>query len=131
MASHIERFRVLWVDTDASGRIHYTATFRWVEATEMELHRNLGLIDGEWQNMPRKRVEATYELPLRFDDELEVALEVDRVGRTSVAFRWEVRREGRVAISGSHVTVRVDADGRPAPLTDEHRAQLLSLQARA
>ena len=26
---HVERTRVAWVDTDAGGRIHFTAAFRW------------------------------------------------------------------------------------------------------
>ena len=43
-AEHSQSFRVAWVDTDASGRIHFTAAFRWAEATETSLYRELGLI---------------------------------------------------------------------------------------
>jgi len=32
--THIERSRVAWVDTDAGGRIHFTAAFRWAELAE-------------------------------------------------------------------------------------------------
>jgi acyl-CoA thioesterase FadM len=27
----VERAHVAWVDTDAGGRIHFTAVFRWAE----------------------------------------------------------------------------------------------------
>jgi acyl-CoA thioesterase FadM len=46
---HSERFRVAWVDTDAGGRIHFTAAFRWAEATETGLMRELGLLE-RWGN---------------------------------------------------------------------------------
>ena len=123
-AEHTERGRVTWIDTDASGRIHYSAVFRWAEKAEIELHRTLGLIDSGWRETPRKRVEATYEKPLRFDDEIETTLRVVRVGRTSIEFAWEVRHEGEVAVAGAHVTVHVGADGRPEPLPDDYRARL-------
>ena len=47
----VEHVRVAWVDTDAGGRIHFTAVFRWVEAAEVALMRRLGLMAG-WGNFP-------------------------------------------------------------------------------
>lgn len=29
---HVAQSRVAWIDTDAGGRIHFTAAFRWAEA---------------------------------------------------------------------------------------------------
>jgi hypothetical protein len=31
---HVEPLRVAWVDTDAGGRIHWSAVFRWAELAE-------------------------------------------------------------------------------------------------
>jgi acyl-CoA thioester hydrolase len=39
VVEQVERARVAWVDTDAGGRIHFTAAFRWAEAAETELMR--------------------------------------------------------------------------------------------
>ena len=39
------RLRVEWVDTDASGRIHHTAAFRFAEVVEHELMRELGVAE--------------------------------------------------------------------------------------
>lgn len=119
----MERVRVAWVDTDAGGRIHLTAPFRWAEAAETALRRKLGLLDG-WGSYPRRRVEADFRKVLRFDDEVEVRIRPERVGRTSIAWAWEVLRDGEVYVRGRHVAVRVDEDGRPTPLGERERAIL-------
>ncbi|HEY1367517.1 MAG TPA: thioesterase family protein [Gaiellaceae bacterium] len=117
------RRRVAWVDTDAGGRIHFTAVFRYAEAAETELGRELALLDG-WGNFPRRHVEADYLRVLVFDDEVEVRLWPDRVGRTSVTYAWTITRDGEVCVEGRHTAVHVDANGRPAELPDEIRARL-------
>jgi acyl-CoA thioester hydrolase len=116
--------RVAWVDTDAGGRIHFTAAFRWAEATETELMRRLGLLNEEWGDFPRRKVEAEYLKVLRFDDEIEVRLRVEKVGRTSVTYVWTIAKDGEAHIKGRHTVVHVDAEGRPEPLADGLRAML-------
>jgi acyl-CoA thioester hydrolase len=121
---HISQARVAWIDTDAGGRIHFTAAFRWAEAAETGLMRSLGLLDV-WGDYPRRAVEAEYLAVLRFEDEFEVELTVDKVGTSSITYRWEIRRlDGEVCIRGRHTAVHVDADGRPAPLSSVARSAL-------
>ena len=119
----LARTRVAWVDTDAGGRIHFTAAFRWAEAAETALGRSIGLLE-EWADFPRRAVEAEYLAVLRFEDEIEVELRPERVGSTSVTYVWEIRRDGEVCIRGRHTAVHVDAHGRPAPLPEKMRAAL-------
>jgi len=119
----VERLRVAWVDTDAGGRIHFTAAFRWAEAAETALGRSLGLLQ-EWGDLPRRAVEAEYLQVLRFEDEIEVELRPERVGRTSVTYAWEIRREGQVCVRGRHTAVHVGGDGKPTPLPDRMREAL-------
>ena len=121
--SHVERSRVAWVDTDAGGRIHFTAAFRWAEAAETALLRSLGLLDG-WADFPRRAVEAEYLEVLRFEDEFELELSPERVGTSSVTYGWVIRRDGADCIRGRHTVVHVDAAGRPAPLSDSVRRAL-------
>jgi acyl-CoA thioester hydrolase len=124
MAEQRECFRVAWVDTDTGGRIHFTAAFRWAEATETSLYRRLGMLRGELGDYPRRHVAADFHRVLVFDDEVEVRLWVDRVGTTSVTYRWEITKDGMLAIEGTHTVVKVGPDGRPAPLADGVRARL-------
>ena len=112
---HSERLRVAWVDTDAGGRIHFTAALRYAEAAENALRRRLGLLD-DWADYPRRRIEADYRAVLRFEDELEVRIRPDRIGRTSISWAWEILRDGVVCVDGRHTVVHVDDAGRPASL---------------
>jgi acyl-CoA thioester hydrolase len=120
---HTERTRVAWVDTDAGGRIHFTAVFRWAEAAEIALLRSLGLLD-EWADFPRRAVEAEYLAVLRFEDEIEIELRPEHVGTTSISYGWDIRRHGELCIRGRHTVVHVDGDGRPAPLPEQLRRAL-------
>jgi acyl-CoA thioester hydrolase len=116
--------RVAWVDTDAGGRIHFTAAFRWAEAAETELMRRLGLPRDRWGGFPRRKVEAEYLKVLRFDDEIEIRLRVENVGRTSVTYAWTIANGGEAHIRGRHTVVHVDAEGEPEPIDDTLRAAL-------
>jgi acyl-CoA thioester hydrolase len=120
---HVERLRVAWVDTDAGGRIHFTAAFRYAEHAETALMRELGLVD-RLVDYPRRRVEADFRAVLRFEDEVAVAIRPERIGTTSITWSWEISRGREICVEGRHTIVHVGADGRPAPLPDEVRERL-------
>jgi acyl-CoA thioesterase FadM len=122
-ATHTERFRVAWVDTDAGGRIHFTAAFRWAEAAETSLRRKLGILEA-WGSYPRRHVEADFHHVLVFEDEVEVTVEAEAVGTTSITWRWRVDHDGETCIEGKTVVVHVGADGRGAALPASVRAAL-------
>jgi YbgC/YbaW family acyl-CoA thioester hydrolase len=120
---HVERVRVAWVDTDAGGRIHFTAAFRWAEMAETGIRRKLGLIE-EWGSYPRRKVEAEFLQVLVFEDEIEVRIRPERLGETSITWAFEIARDGEVCVRGTIVVVHVDVDGVPSPLTKRERAAL-------
>lgn len=124
-ARHLYRGRVAWVDTDAGGRIHFTAAFRWAEAAEHDLLRSLG--HSFHGGFPRVDVHATYHAPLRFDDEFELALGVDRVGRTSIGYIWEIYAHGGIAIEGRHLAVHVGDAQRLTELPYDLRVQFTAM----
>ena len=94
------------------------------EVAETGLYRKVGLLREGRGDYPRRHVEADYLRVLVFEDEVELRIRVDEVGRTSIRFVWEAIHEGEVAIAGSHTIVQVDADGRPFPIDDRARALL-------
>ena len=120
---HVERLRVAWVDTDAGGRIHFTAAFRYAERAETALLRKLGLVD-RLVDYPRRRVEAEFRRVLRFEDEVEVAIRPERLGTTSITWAWQIFRGGETCVDGRHTVVHVASDGRPEPLPDDVRKLL-------
>lgn len=109
-----QRMRVAWTDTDASGRIHFTASFRWVEAAEHAVFRMLGV--GAVADFPRRHVEATYHRPLHFPDEFDLVLTTEKVGHTSFVYAWQAVRDGELCAEGRSVVVHIDAQGVPTPL---------------
>lgn len=111
------RGSVTWLDTDAGGRIHYTAAFRWVEMADHSLFRRLhpGVNAAVF---PRKSVQALYHSMLVFDDEFDVKLRIESLGRTSVTFTREVHVGNESCVEGRHTAVHVNADGIPVPLPE-------------
>ena len=129
MITHVERMRVNWVDTDASGLIHYTAALRYFEVAEHALMRTLfaGLapVPGTF-NLPRVHVEADYKAALRYPEEFTCTARVAVVGRGSVTFGYEIHRgDGTLCITGKIVGASVDAGGQTIPLPDDFRAALV------
>lgn len=121
---HERRMRVAFVDTDASGRIHWGSPLRWAEIAEHALLRSLGRPAEEAVPYPRRQVEIIYHQALRFDDEFDLRLGVEKIGRTAVTFTWQAVRGGQLCVAGSHVVVHVDEHGRPAPWPEYLRAGL-------
>ncbi|MFI7099392.1 acyl-CoA thioesterase [Streptomyces sp. NPDC050161] len=91
------RHRVEWHDTDASGHQHHSAILRWVESAEAELLRSYGL---EWLfgRTPRVRHEVSYRARLWFGETVSTRLRVERLGRTSLGYAFDVHgKEGTAA----------------------------------
>jgi acyl-CoA thioester hydrolase len=122
-ADHVERLRVAWSDTDAGGRIHFTAALRYAELAENGLRRKLGLL-ADWGDYPRRHVEADYLAVLAFEDEFDVHIRPQRLGETSITWSWEIERAGEICVSGRHTVVHVDHGGRPSPLPSSVREGL-------
>lgn len=123
MSEHVVPLRVAWVETDAGGRIHFSNVFRWAELAETGLIRDAVSLD-EWRDFPRKHVHAEFLKVLRFDDEIDVKVRVERLGRTSITYAWTISKDGEPYVVGGHTVVHVDDEGRPAPLPDRVRAAL-------
>jgi acyl-CoA thioester hydrolase len=119
----VERM-VEWPDTDAAGHYHHSSVIRWVEAAEAALHTELGL-DELFGTVPRVHYEVDYLARLWFRDLVQITLEVESVGRTSLTYAFVVRRDGEVAARGRMVCVHADPKGDGATAWDgDVRARL-------
>lgn len=118
------RRRIHWFDTDTSTKEHNSAPLRWMEEAEAELLDRLGLVKELYGHLPRVHVDMDYRFPLRFWDEVDVTVRVSELGRTSITYRFDVRRDGEVAVEGRVKAVHIDENGRPSAIPDEHRRLL-------
>jgi acyl-CoA thioesterase FadM len=120
---HRHSRHVVFGDVDMAGWMHFPRIFDYFEDAEHEWMRLQGLpiidaVEGGW---PRARVECDYKSPLRFGDEIDVLLGIERVGSSSVTWIFEVWKGGECAASGRVVAVRVDPTGRPLVMDVETR----------
>lgn len=100
------RRRVEWAETDAAGHYHFSSVFRWFEEAEHALWNSLNINKLIFGRVPRVHVDVDYKERLWFDQEVDVILAVEKVGRTSCRFGFEVRTlEDQVAASGSYTVV--------------------------
>lgn len=106
--------RILFIDTDASGRIHYTSLLRYFEAAEIELFRAAGAQEErEIVAFPRVHVECDYKGAIYFDDELIIELTIGNIGRSSIELLYRAMKKGSAAASGKIVIAAMN------PKTDQ------------
>jgi len=123
----MERFvwksRIRFVDTDATARIHYTAVFRHFEIAEDEFFRHLGFpynTRDSALSYPRVRVEAEYLQALLYEDVVDVAVTLDRIGRSSYTLAFQMEKAGCTAARGKITVVCMElATQRSRPLPED------------
>ena len=110
--------RVRFGDTDASGRIFYVSLLYHFDAAEAEFLRRLGCGYRQIQTgttaFPRVRVECDYLSALRYDDLMDIAVTVDRIGRASFTLAFGVSVDGRLAARGKVTVVCMDRETQKA-----------------
>jgi YbgC/YbaW family acyl-CoA thioester hydrolase len=114
----IWRSRVRFGDTDASGRIFYVSLLNHFDAAETEFLRHRGMAYNAQEHttiaFPRAHVDCDYTSALVFDDPLDIAVTVERVGNSSFTLMFDVSVEGRHAARGRIVIVCIDKQTQKA-----------------
>jgi acyl-CoA thioester hydrolase len=110
--------RVEFSDTDAAGIAHFTAFFRWMEQAEHELLRSVALsvfmqMDGQEITWPRVSSKCDFRSMAKFEEVLEMATSIARLGEKSVTWSFHFTIGPRDVASGEITTVccRVNPDG--------------------
>lgn len=113
----IER-RLDWMDTDAGVRWHHSTLWRYVEAAEATMHRDLGISEITFGFTPRRHLEAEFFAPVVFDQQVSVTLRVAAVGRTSVTYEAEVASGQTQVATARVVAVFIGDEGTATPWPD-------------
>jgi YbgC/YbaW family acyl-CoA thioester hydrolase len=106
--------RIEFADTDMAGIVHFANFFRFMESAEVEFLRALGLSvalpwEGENLGFPRVSASCDFMRPARFNDVLEVAVQLRNIGGKSVTYEFEFSKDGELIARGqvSSVCCRV------------------------
>jgi acyl-CoA thioester hydrolase len=112
--------RVEFRDTDAAGIAHFSAFFNYMEQVEHEFLRHLGMSvlarDDEGAiSWPRVSASCDYRGAVRFEDVLDVRLEIARRGDKSVTYGFAFSHDDRPVAEGQLTVVccRLDAKSPP------------------
>lgn len=122
--------RIRFIDTDASGRIHYTSMFRYFESAEIELLRTVGVTYDlrRAYRLPRVHVECDFMTALAHDDLIEIEIRLTKVGRSSVRFEFRTFKGAELAAKGSVIVACIDAQTeRSIPIPDHLREKLATI----
>lgn len=113
---------------DPAGIVFYPRYFEMISAT-VERFFTDGLGDSfarmhmvDRIGVPTAHIAVDFRSPSRLEDRLALTLEVERIGRTSVAFRTICRCGGEVRFEARHTLVNLDFNaGRPRPWSERQR----------
>ena len=105
------RRRVQFAETDMAGIVHFSYFYRYMEETEHEFFRSVGLkmmapqSDGSVIGWPRVRSNCVFEKPAFYEDLLDIGLRIERRGVKSLTMRFEFLRDGERLATGELKTV--------------------------
>lgn len=135
-AHHVEERTVAFSDTDAAGVVHFSALLRYAEDAEHRFLARHGLVvfrreGGKVTGWPRVDVRFRFLIPVRFGDELTLAVELTQVGQSSLVLHHRMTCRDRLVAEGDMVSVQAEmtpeGPGESIPLPDALRARLANL----
>ena len=97
--------RVYYEDTDAGGVVYYANYLKFMERARTEWLRGLGFEQDELSRTEGvlfavRAAQVEYLKPARFNDALEVTVDLARRGAASLSFKQQVRRDGVTLCTG-------------------------------
>jgi len=137
----VHRLRTRFAETDAMGIVHHAAYLPYLEEARVEYLRAIGhpyhevrgtpdgddgddADRGDGRDFAVLEASVHYRRPLRFDDEVDVALVVGAVTRATFQIAYLISVDGEVRATAVTVHGCVDRQGRPARLPAWVRAEL-------
>jgi acyl-CoA thioester hydrolase len=127
MPAFVHRLRVRYNECDAQGRVFNANYFVYFDILLTELWRDaLGSYDAltdDGLDLVVAETGARFQAPARFDDELDIRLEIERLGNTSMVSAIAIMRDRELLVEGRivHIFVRADRLAEKAPIPDHVR----------
>jgi YbgC/YbaW family acyl-CoA thioester hydrolase len=96
--------RVQFPETDATGIVHFTNFFKYLEEAEHAMWRAAGVSIaplGAEVGWPRIATSFEFRRPLRFEDEFDVHVKIAEKTAKTLRYAAELRKDGEVVAVGS------------------------------
>ena len=125
----IHQIRVIFGDTDQMGVVYYANYLRYFESARSDYWRTLGRsyreVEARGLGLPVVEAHCNYRRPARYEDLLEVELELTELRAVSMRFGYVIRRGDEVLADGYTRHAVVSTAGKPTPLPADLRADLI------
>ena len=128
---HIHPIQLRFADTDALGHINNAAYSLYIESARVGFLVATGL---PVSSLVLARIEIDYKMQVKFDAHasftdpargMVVESQVERIGKTSITLRQQVKWRGQLAADVRTVVVNFDYEtGAPSPVSEEVRSLL-------
>ncbi len=131
----IHEQRVIFGDTDQMGVVYYANYLRYFEGARAEYWRALGKsykdLEAWGVALPVVEAHCAYKRPARYEDLLDIEVEIGELRGASVRFVYAVRRGGELLAEGWTRHAVIGTDGRPRAIPEPMRAVIASRLGRA
>jgi acyl-CoA thioester hydrolase len=127
MPAFVHRLRVRYNECDAQGHVFNANYFAYFDVILTELWRDAfgsyEALTADGLDLVVAETGARFRAPARFDDELEITLEIERLGNTSMVSAIRIARDGEMLAEGRivHIFVRADRLDEKAQIPDHVR----------
>lgn len=133
----VHRSTVRFNHTDPASYVFFPRYFEMIQATvEDWFYHALGIhyadfVTKDKIGLPTARIECEFLHPCRLGEELEIAVYLERFGRSSIQLLFVGSVAGEVRLRARSVLVTIEmADGRPQATPEDWRAQFTAYQKR-
>jgi 4-hydroxybenzoyl-CoA thioesterase/acyl-CoA thioester hydrolase len=103
--------RVEFRDTDMAGIVHFSVFFTYMEQTEHQWLRELGLSvigqehAGQHLSWPRVAAQCQYRRPLKFEQLIDCQMSIAQLGQSSITYHHRFFCDGNLMAEGTVTAV--------------------------
>lgn len=120
--------KVIFRHCDPAGIVFYPRYFEMInDATEAFFDKSLACpwqVLHETANIPTVEISTQFTAPSRHGDDLMIAVDVTRLGRTSLSLAFAATCDNEARFAAQSTLVRIDKSGTPQPWPDGLRTAL-------
>ena len=117
--------KIYYHDTDCGGVIYYANYLKYLEEGRTEALAEIGIGPEKWRDagilFVVAHVEIDYKAPGRYQDMIEIISRIDKIGKSSIHFYQEAKKDEIILIKAKVILACVDKNLKPKSIPEEIR----------
>ena len=120
--------KIYYHDTDCGGVIYYANYLKYLEEGRTESLAEIGIGPEKWHDagilFVVAHVEIDYKAPGRYQDMIEIISRIDKIGKSSIHFYQEAKKDDIILIKAKVILACVDKNLKPKSIPEKIRQVL-------